>query len=177
MRPWNLVRAAMAVVGLAIGTCAAGLAPALAEMRGVDDTTIKIGMHTSESGPISVFGLTYERVARLVFDEVNASGGINGRKIDLIVEDDRGDPGAGVAAVTKLIDRDNVALIYGGPYTPVALAAFPRVVEKGMIYWSPAASMKALARGWGVATCEAHRGPLSPWYSLAPNSFDSMRLK
>ena len=139
---------------------AAGVAVTLtartnAEMPGVDDDTIRIGMHTSQSGPISVFGLTYEMVARLVFDEVNAAGGINGRKIELIVEDDRGDPGAGVAAVTKLIDRDGVALVYGGPYTPVALAVFPRVVDRGMIYWSPAASTPTLTEPFNRLTFQA----------------------
>jgi hypothetical protein len=42
---------------------------------------------------------------------------------------------------------------------------------------STPASMKALASGWGVAMWEAQRGPRAPWYSLAPNSFDSIRLK
>ncbi len=133
----------------------AGAKFAHAEMQGVSDDAIKIGMHTSQSGPIAVFGLTYERVARLVFDEVNAAGGINGRKIDLIVEDDRGDPGAGVAAATKLLDRDEVALIYGGPYTPVALAVFPRVIDRGVIYWSPAASTPTLTDPFRKLTFQA----------------------
>jgi branched-chain amino acid transport system substrate-binding protein len=129
------------IVVAAIGS----VAPlAFAADQGVTDTTIKIGMHTSQTGPVAVFGLAYERAARLVFDKVNAAGGVNGRKIELIVEDDRGDAGAGVAAVTKLIDRDQVALIYGGPFTPVALAAFPKAIEKGIIYWSPAASTPLL---------------------------------
>jgi branched-chain amino acid transport system substrate-binding protein len=126
-------------VGLAAFAPLAGAAD-----QGVSDTSIKIGMHTSQTGPVSVFGLAYERAARLVFDKVNAAGGINGRKIDLVVEDDRGDAGAGVAAVTKLIDRDQVMLVYGGPFTPVALAAFPKVTERGLIYWSPAASTPLL---------------------------------
>ena len=46
--------------------------------------------------------------------------------------------------MTKLIDRDQVFLIYGGPFTPVALAAFPKVNEKGLIYWSPASSTPLL---------------------------------
>jgi branched-chain amino acid transport system substrate-binding protein len=79
-----------------------------------------------------------------VFDRANAEGGINGRKIELSVEDDRGDPAAGVAAVTKLLDRDKSFLIYGGPFTPVTLATFPRVVERGRIYWSVGSSTPRL---------------------------------
>lgn len=74
---------------------------------GVTKDAIRIGMHTSLTGPIAVFGLAYARSAQLVFDDVNAQGGVNGRHIDLIIEDDRGDPGAGVAAVNKLLDRDD----------------------------------------------------------------------
>jgi branched-chain amino acid transport system substrate-binding protein len=155
MKNWTNFHA-LAVIAAACGSLLnATVQPANAEMQGVDDNSIKIGMHTSQSGPISVFGLTYENVARLVFDEVNAAGGINGRTIDLIVEDDRGDPGAGVAAVTKLLDRDGVALIYGGPYTPVALAVFPRVVDRDTIYWSPAASTPTLTDPFNRLTFQA----------------------
>jgi branched-chain amino acid transport system substrate-binding protein len=90
---WGLALAAL--VGLPAGA-----------QQGVTDQAIKIGMHTSLTGPVAVFGLAYERAARLIFDKVNAEGGVNGRKIELIVEDDRGDAGAGVGAVVKLIDRD-----------------------------------------------------------------------
>lgn len=129
--------------------------PAMAADQGVSDDTITLGMHSSLSGPVAVFGLAYERAARLVFDEVNANGGVHGRKIELVVEDDRGDPGAGVAAVTKLINRDGAFLIYGGPYTPVALAAYPRVIENGMIYWSPASSTPGLTDPFERLTFQA----------------------
>ncbi len=127
----------------AIGAIAGAFMAAGALAAEVGDT-IKVGMHSSLSGPVAVFGLAYERATRLAFDEVNANGGVHGRQIELIVEDDRGDPGAGVAAVTKLINRDEVFLVYGGPYTPVALAVFPRVVESDIIYWSPASSTPGL---------------------------------
>lgn len=139
--------------------CAAGLligtSPASAQVQGVTKDTIKIGMHNSLTGPIAVFGLTYERVARLLIDKTNAQGGINGRKIELITEDDRGDPGGGVAAVTKLIDRDKVFLVLGGAYTPVTLAVFPRVVEKDIIYWSPASSTPLLTKPFKKLTFQA----------------------
>lgn len=123
--------------------------------QGITDTSIKLGMHTSQTGPVAVFGLAYERAAHLVFDKVNAAGGVNGRKIDLIVEDDRGDTGAGVAAVTKLLDRDQVFLIYGGPFTPVTMAAFPKVVDKGIIYWSSASSSPLLTVPFKKLTFQA----------------------
>ena len=160
--------------------CAAGLTlgagSALAQVQGVTTDTIKIGMHNSLTGPIAVFGLTYERVARMLIDKANAQGGINGRKIDLIVEDDRGDPGGGVAAVTKLIDRDKVFLVLGGAYTPVTLAAFPRVIEKGLIYWSPASSTPSLTKPFKRLTFQAQL-PLDDHALAVVNLAASMKPK
>jgi branched-chain amino acid transport system substrate-binding protein len=160
--------------------CAAGLAlsagPAWAQVQGVTKDTIKIGMHNSLTGPIAVFGLTYERVGRLLIDKANAQGGINGRKIELIVEDDRGDPGGGVAAVTKLIDRDKVFLVLGGAYTPVTLAAFPRVVEKDIIYWSPASSTPLLTKPFKRLTFQAQL-PLDDHALAVVNLAASMKPK
>src|SRR5271163_521506 len=82
--------AGLPLVGLARG--------ARAGEQGVAADAVRIGMHSTLTGPVAVFGLAYVRSARLVFDQVNAAGGVNGRKIDLLVEDDMGDPAAGVAA-------------------------------------------------------------------------------
>jgi len=138
-----------------VAAAAAFASPAIAAEQGVTSDSIVIGMHSSLSGPLAVFGVPYQRSAQMVFDEANAKGGINGRKIKLIVEDDRGDPGAGVAAVTKLMDRDGSFLIYGGPFTPVALAVFPRVNQNNMIYWSAASSSPQLAIPFKKLTFQA----------------------
>ena len=130
IRRRTLLRTASAVPVAAIAR------RARADEQGVTKDQIRIGMHSSLTGPVAVFGLAYSRSAKLVFDQANDEGGINGRKIALTVEDDKGDPAAGVAAVTKLLDRDGSFLIYGGPFTPVALATFPRVIERERIYWS-----------------------------------------
>jgi branched-chain amino acid transport system substrate-binding protein len=130
-----------------IGYCL-GLASALlsitvagrAAEQGVTDSAIAIGLHTPMTGVASSYGVAYEHAARIVFNEINAKGGINGRKINLIVEDDRSDAGAGVGAVTKLLNRDKVFLVLGGNYTPTAVAVMPRVINRGLIYWSASAS-------------------------------------
>ena len=133
-----------ALGGALIAGAAAWPGAAGAADQGISDSGITIGMHSSLSGPVAVFGLAYQRATQMVFDEVNAAGGVNGRKLNFVVEDDRGDPGAGVAATVKLMNRDKAFLIYGGPYTPVALAALPKVIGNDMIYWSPASSTPSL---------------------------------
>jgi branched-chain amino acid transport system substrate-binding protein len=142
MAIFNALRGAL--FGALMAGAAAWPGMAGAADQGISNDSIVIGMHSSLSGPVAVFGLAYQRATQMVFNEVNAAGGVNGRKLNLIVEDDRGDPGAGVAATIKLMNRDQAFLIYGGPYTPVALAAVPKVVGNDMIYWSPASSTPSL---------------------------------
>ena len=56
-------------------------------VRGVSKSEIIIGMHTDLSGPAAPYGVSTSNASRIRFDEVNAAGGIHGRKIKLIVED------------------------------------------------------------------------------------------
>lgn len=140
---------------------------ARADEQGITKDRIRIGMHSSLTGPVAVFGLAYARSAKLVFDQANADGGVNGRKIDLTVEDDKGNPAAGVAAVTKLLERDGSFLIYGGPFTPVTLATFGRVIERGRIYWSVGSATPRLTEPFnrltfqGNETLDDQAGPVA----------------
>ncbi len=60
---------------------------ATADVRGVTDTEILLGMHTDLSGPTAIYGVGSVNGVRMRFDEANAAGGIHGRQIRLIVED------------------------------------------------------------------------------------------
>jgi len=91
--------------------------PALAE-RGVTDTEIIIGAHTALSGPASIWGVSSTNAARLLFDEVNAKGGIHGRKIRYIVEDSQYQVPLAVKAMNKLTNRDRVFAIHLALGTP-----------------------------------------------------------
>src|SRR6185437_15571792 len=59
----------------------------------------------------------------VVFDQVNAAGGVNGRKLELVREDDRCDPAAAIGAVKKLIFEDKVFAIIGGGCSNATFAA------------------------------------------------------
>src|ERR1700754_3123021 len=86
------------------------LAPALgsAETRGVTDNEVIIGTYTDLSGVTAMWGFNNSNAWRMVFDEVNAEGGINGRKIKYIVEDNQYQVPRSVQAANKLINRDGV---------------------------------------------------------------------
>jgi ABC-type branched-subunit amino acid transport system substrate-binding protein len=88
---------------------------------GVSDTEIKIGQTIPYSGPLSSWasnGYTYAAY----FDMINAQGGVNGRKINLISLDDAGSPPKSVEQTRKLIESDNVLLIFGTVGTPTNIA-------------------------------------------------------
>src|SRR5258708_25648489 len=104
----KIVLAATALVGILAAT------PALAETKydiGVTDTEIKIGNTMPYSGPASVYaiiGKTYSAFFKMINDQ----GGINGRKINFISYDDAYSPPKTVEQVRRLVERDEVFLLF-----------------------------------------------------------------
>ena len=81
---------------------------------GITDDEIKIGGYAPLTGFASYFGPSLRNGFTMAIDEVNSAGGINGRKIKFILEDDACNASKAVAAVKKLIVRDKVFMIFGG---------------------------------------------------------------
>lgn len=81
---------------------------------GITSTSIKIGMIGSLTGPAAPWGWPTINGARMVYDAVNAAGGIHGRKIEVVVEDSQCTAALALAGAKKLIHRDNVFMIHGG---------------------------------------------------------------
>ena len=99
-----------------------------AQTAGVTPNSIKIGIFAPFTGPISVYGKA-AHMADAIFKKVNETGGINGRKIEAILEDSAADPIKGVAAVKKLIHQDGVFMLHGGMASNVCLAAKKDILE------------------------------------------------
>ncbi len=93
---------------------------------------IKIGALFSVTGPPSFLGEPERNTAQMVVDEINKSGGIKGRKIELVVYDTQGDATKAVQAATRLIKEDKVAAIIGPSTTGDSMAVIP-IVEKAQI--------------------------------------------
>lgn len=111
---------AMSAGALAIGALAVQGASG-AEI-GVTDSEITIGMFAPLSGPLAGYGVDPVNAARLWYDEVNAKGGIHGRKIRVIAEDDKCNSQEAVAVVTKLVTVDKVFMLNGGSCSTPVLA-------------------------------------------------------
>jgi len=86
---------------------------------------IPIGFYGSLTGPTATFGQSGKNGSTLAFDEINASGGVLGKRITLHVEDDRGEPAEAASAVSKLISRDHVIGVLGEAASSRTLAAAP----------------------------------------------------
>ena len=84
------------VLGLAIGALALTHLPAAAQTKvtdeGISPTEIVIGTHQDLSGPIKVWGVPVSNGMKMAVEEINAAGGINGRKLRMILEDNGYDP-------------------------------------------------------------------------------------
>jgi branched-chain amino acid transport system substrate-binding protein len=86
------------------------------------DETIKVGVVLPLTGEQAKFGEIEKNSFLMALDAINASGGVNGKKIELIIEDDTGKPDIGRSAVEKLIFKDNVVVLSGGYSSSVSFA-------------------------------------------------------
>nr|WP_294527637.1 ABC transporter substrate-binding protein [uncultured Rhodopila sp.] len=120
--------------------------PALAAepVRGVTDTEIVIGTYTDLSGVTAMWGVNNSNSWRLVFEQVNAAGGINGRKIRYIVEDNQYQVPRSVQAANKLINRDGVFIMVANGGTPMNNAVMPEQLAKGVANVFPLTSARSM---------------------------------
>jgi len=105
---------------------AALLAPALPAFAA---DTIKIGLVTALSGQSARAGEALTRGLTIAIDELNAAGGVLGRKFELVTRDDEAVPAKGVIAARELVHKEKVAVLFGGLDTPVSIAIVPIMNE------------------------------------------------
>jgi branched-chain amino acid transport system substrate-binding protein len=99
--------------------------------------TIKIGLVTALSGQSARAGEAITRGLQVAIDEINAKGGVLGRKLELVRRDDEATPAKGVIAARELLFKEKVAVLFGGLDTPVSLAIVPIVNENKMVFVGP----------------------------------------
>jgi len=104
---------------------------------GDDADTIKIGEFASLTGATASFGTASHNGAIMVIDAANAAGGVLGKKIKLITEDDQSKPGEAATAVRKLISRDRVVALIGEIASSRSLEAAPIAQQSKIPMVSP----------------------------------------
>jgi branched-chain amino acid transport system substrate-binding protein len=105
-----------------------------------DTNEIKIGHFASMTGSEATFGISTDEGIRLAFDEINAAGGIKGKKIKLITMDNQGKAEEAAAVVTRLIEQEKVVAIMGEVASSRSLAAAPIAQAKKIPMISPSST-------------------------------------
>lgn len=154
-----LSAAALAMLALASGSALAQNAN-----QGVSKNEIVLGSIQDLSGPIAGFGKQVRLGMMLRVDEINEQGGINGRKIRLLVEDSAYDPRKAVLAAQKLVNQDKIFAMVGHIGTAQNMAAMPVQFEKNVINFFPVTAAREMYE-------PLHRLK----YSFAATYFDQMR--
>lgn len=127
-----------ALLGAAMSLAAV---PALAQTKvtnqGISANEIVIGTHQDLSGPIKVWGVPVSNGMKQAVDEVNAGGGIHGRKLKLIIEDTQYDPKKAVLGSQKMIEKDKIFAMIGPMGSPTVLAAQDVLFDAGVLQLFP----------------------------------------
>ena len=127
-----------------VAALAAVAAEASAETRGVTKTEIVLGMHTDLSGVAATYGVSSSNAVKMRFEEINEAGGINGRKIQLIIEDQGYQVPKAVQACSKLINRDNVFAFVAPLGTPMNNACFKDQLAAGVPNLFPLSAARSM---------------------------------
>jgi branched-chain amino acid transport system substrate-binding protein len=123
----SIVKAGVALAGSTVFS-----PPTLSLAQG--ESSIKIGMHDPFTGTYAAEGESEKRGALMALAEVNAKGGINGRKVELVFEDDAANAGLAAQKALKLIEQDKVNLLMGAVSSATALSVNQVAHKKGMLY-------------------------------------------
>jgi branched-chain amino acid transport system substrate-binding protein len=138
-RTWALVLTLLLVVGLGGGAPAQQAEP------------IKVGVIQPLSGPVAASGNYIRMGAEIARDWINARGGVLGRPVQLLIEDNKSDPKEAATAAEKLIVKDKVPVIMGAWGSSMTLAAMPKLEEYGVpmvVETSSAASITKRGNPW-----------------------------
>jgi branched-chain amino acid transport system substrate-binding protein len=107
-------------------------------------STVKIGFLGALTGDVAMLGAPTLVGMKMAAEDINTSGGVNGKKIEIVETDDRGDKQEGASVAQKLISRDNVVAIVGDPTTGITKVAAP-IAQKAQVVL-----LSAGATGMGV---------------------------
>jgi branched-chain amino acid transport system substrate-binding protein len=135
-----MIKSMLAAAALILAVPALAAEPA----RGVTDSEIVIGTYTDLSGVTAMWGVNNSNSWRMVFDQVNAAGGIDGRKIKYILEDNQYQVPRSVQAANKLINRDGVFIMVANGGTPMNNAVMPDQLAKGVANIFPLTSARSM---------------------------------
>src|SRR6185503_12351311 len=108
---------------------------------------VKVALVAAMSGGSALSGEAIKRGLTVAIDEINAKGGVlGGRKIELVIRDEEGNPSKGVTAARDVIEREKAVAVFGGLHSPVGLAMMPVFHELKVPYVGTWAAATGITR-------------------------------
>ncbi|WP_336366804.1 ABC transporter substrate-binding protein [Marinobacter sp. C2H3] len=96
---------------------------------------LKIGLNYPQTGRYKDQGLQQRLGAYLAVDEINQAGGVNGRPLELVIRNTRGEPERGARNTAELIDKEGVGMVFGGVSSAVAIASGNAARDRNTLYF------------------------------------------
>src|SRR5271170_3409387 len=119
----NVLKSSLALLG----------STALAGRLRAEDGPIRIGGCFPLSGPAAVLGQVFHAGAIVGVNQINQAGGVNGRKIELVVRDDKASPTEAITSVLDLISN-GVQLMMGGQFTASTTSILPAIKDANVVF-------------------------------------------
>ena len=151
-------------ITLTAAAMALSASAALAQQQGVSKDEITLGSIQDLSGPLAGFGKQIRLGMTLRVDEINEQGGVNGRKLKLLVEDSKYDPKNAVLAAQKLVNQDKIFAMVGHLGTAQNMAAMPVQFQKNVVNFFPVTAAREMYEPFHKLK-----------YSFAATYFDQMK--
>ena len=129
-------------IAVSCATVIAGLS--MISCGGQGSSTIKVGGVAPLSGGVAVYGVECKNGIDLAIEEINAAGGINGKTLEFICEDDEGDPAKSVNAYKKLVTNDGVEYVIGSLTSGCTIALTNLAQNQKILQIAPAATATAV---------------------------------
>jgi branched-chain amino acid transport system substrate-binding protein len=135
-------------------TVAAAIALWIAGATGQTSAQVKVGAVLSITGPASFLGDPEKKTLEIYVDDINAKGGVNGQKLQLVAYDDGADANAARTFATRLVEEDKVVAMVGGTTTGATLAMIPLFEESQIPFISLAGAIQIIepVRKWVFKT-------------------------
>ena len=135
----------------ALAALGATALPALAEIR--------LGASISETGPAAYLGDPEAKTLKMMVDDINAAGGLNGEQVTLVLYDDGGDANKARTFATRLIEDDEVQAIIGGTTTGTSMSIIPVAEDAEIPFISLAGAIEIISpvRPWAFKTPHTDR--------------------
>jgi branched-chain amino acid transport system substrate-binding protein len=162
-------RTALQGLGAAgLATTAAQLAPgAMRYAQAQPSRPFKLGFQVHRTGIGAAYGRWYERTVRAAVTEINAKGGIAGRPVEIVAEDDGTDPKRGAEVVEKFATQHGVDIAFGTLFSHVVMGAAPRAGELKLPYY-------VVSEGYHVASGALNRYTFQPGITDVRSQVSSM---